>query len=391
MSNELIELAKRDKVQEKDSTQNQHGCASMHRAPVEGDGEMIHSLGKLDPQTGRVVEDNGLTTPLHRAAVNGDTGEIREIACSESLAKLTSDDETALILAVKNSQIDDFKILVEETKRHNREHLFNATDKEGNSLLHLAALNKLIVVVNLLLEGSSSDIIQIDSKNNQGQTALDICKANSQDSVSNEIGSILERAAARQQTAPVSELPTDSTSGFWIPIETKNVILMVVGMIATAFFAATCDLPNSFVKGNHPQGQKFDAKDVISGKLPTVVYLMIFNSAGFMTAMAAIIILVWPLQLRTILLFLVICICVVYVMLVDEVTPKSSVSFGKFSISSMALIWSLVAALSLSGISVLSMRGKYTSSLWRFIVWLSMKRANCWSNNTLGDLEASSI
>ena len=146
MSNELIELAKKDKVQEKDSTQNQHGCASMHRVPVEGDGEMIHCLGKLDPQTGRVVEDNRLTTPLHRAAVNGDTGEIREIACSESLAKLTSDDETALILAVKNSQIDDFKILVEEAKRHNREHLFNATDKEGNSLLHLAALNKLIVV-----------------------------------------------------------------------------------------------------------------------------------------------------------------------------------------------------------------------------------------------------
>lgn len=109
--------------------------------------------------------------------------------------------------------------------------------------------------MNLLLEGSSSDIIQIDSKNNQGQTALDICKANSQDSVSNEIGSILERAAARQQTAPVSELPIDTTSGFWIPIETKNVILMVLGMIATAFFAATCDLPNSFVKGNHPQGK----------------------------------------------------------------------------------------------------------------------------------------
>ncbi|KAK9178497.1 hypothetical protein WN943_027688 [Citrus x changshan-huyou] len=391
MSNELIELAKKDKVQEKDSTQNQNGCTSMHRAPVEGDGEMIHCLGKLDPQTGSVVEVNGLTTPLHRAAVNGDTGMLREIACSESLAKLTSDAETALILAVKSSQIDAFKILVEETKRHNREHLFNATDKEGNSLLHLAALNKLIVIVNLLLEGSSSHIIQIDSKNNQGQTALDICKANSQDSVSNEIGSILERAAARKQTAPVSELPIDTTSGFWIPIETKNVILMVLGMIATAFFAATCDLPNSFVKGNHPQGQKFDAKDVISGKLPTVVYLMIFNSAGFMTAMAAIIILVWRLKLRTILLSFVICICVVYVMLVDEVTPKFSVSVGKFSISSMALMWSLVAALSLSGISVLSLWGKYTSSLWRFIVWLSMKRANCWSNNTLGDLEASSI
>ncbi|KAH9647869.1 ANK REP REGION domain-containing protein [Citrus sinensis] len=331
MSNELIELAKKDNIQEND------GCTEMHRGPVEGDGEVVHFLGKLDPESRPVVEDNGLMTPLHRAAVNGDAGVITEIASSESLAKLTSNDETALILAVKNSQIDAFKILMKETKRHNLEHLFNATDKEGNSILHLAALNKLIVIVNLLLESSYSHKIQINSKNNQGQTALDICNANSQDSVSKEIGSILERAAAQQQS------------------------------------------------------EKFDAKDVISGKLPAVVYLMVFNSAVFITTMAAITILVWPLQLRTILLFLVICTCVVYVMFVDEVTPEFSVSVGKFSVSSIALMWSLVAALCLSGISILSMRGKYTSSLWRFIVWLSMKKANWWSNNTVEDLEASSI
>ncbi|KAH9647864.1 hypothetical protein KPL70_025359 [Citrus sinensis] len=368
MSNELIELAKKDRIQ------NQHGCTSMHRAPV---------------------EDDALTTPLHRAAVNGDTGVITEIVCSESLAKLTSNDETALILAVKNSQIDAFKILMEETKKHNLERLFTTTDKEGNSLLHLAAQNKLTSIVNLLLESSYSHIIQINSKNNEGQTALDICNANSQDDVSKEICSILERAAARQQSARDPEQISDPTSGSWnftrFPIETRNVILMVLGMIATAFFTAACNFPNGFVKGNHPQGQKFDAKDVISGNLPTVVYLMVFSSAGFMTAMAAITVLVWALQLRSILLFLVICICVVYVMLVDEVTPKFSVSVGKFSISSIALMWSLVAALSLTGISILSMREKCTSSLWRFIVWLSMKRANWWGSNTVEDSEASSI
>ena len=140
MSNELIELTKKDNIQEKD------GCTAMHKALVEGDGEVVHFLGKLDLESRPVVEDNGLMTPLHRAAVDGDGGVITEIASSESLAKLTSNDETALILAVKNSQIDAFKILMEETKRHNLEHLFSATDKEGNSILHLAALNKLIVV-----------------------------------------------------------------------------------------------------------------------------------------------------------------------------------------------------------------------------------------------------
>ncbi|ESR34812.1 hypothetical protein CICLE_v10005633mg [Citrus x clementina] len=253
MSNELIELAKKDNIQEND------GCTEMHRGPVEGDGEVVHFLGKLDPESRPVVEDNGLMTPLHRAAVNGDAGVITEIASSESLAKLTSNDETALILAVKNSQIDAFKILMKETKRHNLEHLFNATDKEGNSILHLAALNKLIVIVNLLLESSYSHKIQINSKNNQGQTALDICNANSQDSVSKEIGSILERAAAQQQSTHFSELPTNTTSGSWnftlFPIETRNVILMVLGMIATAFFTAAYDLPNGFVKGNHPQAK----------------------------------------------------------------------------------------------------------------------------------------
>ena len=113
--------------------------------------------------------------------------------------------------------------------------------------------------MNLLLESSYSHIIQINSKNNEGQTALDICNANSQDDVSKEIGSILERAAARQQSARDPEQISDPTSGSWnftrFPIETRNGILTVLGMIATAFFTAACDFPNGFVKGNHPQGK----------------------------------------------------------------------------------------------------------------------------------------
>ena len=125
-----------------------------------------------------------------------------------------------------------------------------------------------------------------------------------------------------------------------------------------------------------------DEDDVLS-KLPTVVYIMIFNSAGFLTTMFAIVLLVWPLHLRTFMLFLVICTAIVYILLADEIIPKFYVKVGKSSISSNGLVWSLVLALILFGMSVLSM-GKFTLSFWRFIC-LRRNRTNP-RGNSLEDL-----
>lgn len=85
--------------------------------------------------------------------MEGSSDVIRALVsiCPESLEKLTSNGETALHLAVKKSRSDAFQALVDEAKSHRKEHLFTWKDKEGNTVLHLATLNKLKQVSSLSL------------------------------------------------------------------------------------------------------------------------------------------------------------------------------------------------------------------------------------------------
>ncbi|KAH9678574.1 ANK REP REGION domain-containing protein [Citrus sinensis] len=357
------------------SIKNQRGETTMHLLSTDGDAETVRIFGEINRELCLEV-DNSSMIPLHRAALDGNSDVIRALVsiCPESLEKLTSNGETALHLAVKKSRSDAFEALVDEAKNHRKEHLFTWKDKEGNTVLHLATLNKLKQIVELLIRENSNRriMIRINTVNKEGQTTLQLCNANSQDSAFKEIGWIIQRAIAQQSP----QLPADGAANSsrnqtrW-PMQTRNVLLMVVVTIAAAFFMCLQFAKEDYlaVKTLHA-----DEDDVLS-KLPTVVYIMIFNSAGFLTTMFAIVLLVWPLHLRTFVLFLVICTAIVYILLVDEIIPKFYVKVGKSSILSNGLVWSLVLALILFGMSILSM-GKFTLSFWRFIIRLWMNRTN---------------
>ncbi|KAH9678576.1 ANK REP REGION domain-containing protein [Citrus sinensis] len=362
------------------SIKNQRGETTMHLLSTDGDAETVRIFGEINRELCLEV-DNSSMIPLHRAALDGNSDVIRALVsiCPESLEKLTSNGETALHLAVKKSRSDAFEALVDEAKNHRKEHLFTWKDKEGNTVLHLATLNKLKQIVELLIRENSNRriMIRINTVNKEGQTTLQLCNANSQDSAFKEIGWIIQRAIAQQSP----QLPADGAANSsrnqtrW-PMQTRNVLLMVVVTIAAAFFMVACHLPDSLVREDTLAVKTLHAdEDDVLSKLPTVVYIMIFNSAGFLTTMFAIVLLVWPLHLRTFVLFLVICTAIVYILLVDEIIPKFYVKVGKSSILSNGLVWSLVLALILFGMSILSM-GKFTLSFWRFIIRLWMNRTN---------------
>lgn len=377
---------------------NQHDQTARYIVSERGDVEMVQFLGEQDPES-CLVDDNLSTIPLYRAAMNGQSVDvIRALVsiCPESLEKLTSNQDTALHLAVKNSHLEAFQVLVNETRIHNKEHIFNWKNEDGNTVLHLATLNKSIEIVKVLALGSSNSspiMKRVNTMNKQGLTALEVCKANYEDSVFKEIGLILQEASARFPVQQSPQSPVGTMNIFtwnnlarW-PIEKRNLLLMIVGTIAAVFFTVICNLPAPFLKEYYLAGKTLHVKDVISGGLPTIFYLMVFNSAGFMTTMAAIVVLGWPLNLRTIMLFLVTCVCMVYVIIVDELMPKFFVRVGKSSISSIALMWSLVLALIFFGISILSLR-KYTPTLCWFIHWLWTKRTIYRSNTLHQDLNA---
>ncbi|KAL5745893.1 hypothetical protein ACOSP7_027039 [Xanthoceras sorbifolium] len=346
------------------TTANQDGDIAMHLVSAKGDGEMVEFLGKLNP--GSCLAENKYTMiPLHVAVVKGHSVVIRKLVslCPESLKKVTSKQDTVFHLALKNSQSGVFQVLVEEARKLNQGHLLNNKDDEGNTVLHIAAFKRLTAIMKLLLlESSSSHIkMEVNSRNERGLTALDMC-GNAQDTASKEISLMLQKAAEDEicSLEPL-QLPRVRNKALirW-PVETRNVLLVVLVMIAAAAFTVTCNLPDALRAQIYHSGLTLHAtaNDVISGRLPTVVYLMVFNSAGFMTSMAVISYLIWPLPLRSILLFVVVCTCIVYIILVNKITPKFSVIVGNFSFSSITLVWSSALAFIVFGVTMIDM-GKY--------------------------------
>ncbi|KAJ0099176.1 hypothetical protein Patl1_20737 [Pistacia atlantica] len=287
-----------------------------------GSFHVAEGLAKLWPQIASIKSDEDGYTAMHH-----------------SLETLTSNQETVLHLAAKNPKCDAFEVLLDEIKNFNLKDVLNSKDENGDTVLHIATVNKSVKTVKLLVrECSNGNASLLSCRNNKGQTALDVCPSDSKDKNHKKIFKILKDTAAAHDQELCSP---DRSAKLWM------------------------------------------AKDVIFGRLPTVFYLMVFNSAGFMTTMFIIVILIWPLLFRSILIFVVICTCIVYVMLVDKITPKLSVRIGISSISGIALLWSLAIVFTLSGVAILCL-AKYSllcfCRLGQLFLW--MRRSSYRSNNS---------
>ncbi|KAK3217643.1 hypothetical protein Dsin_011613 [Dipteronia sinensis] len=124
------------------------GCTTFLRlACVKGDVEMVRTLVGLDSQL-CLWEDKFSMIPLQTAVLHGHSVVIRELvfACPESLEKMTFLNETVFHLAAKNYQSDAFQVLLEETKKLNKQHLLEEEDHQGNTVLHITVSNQLIRV-----------------------------------------------------------------------------------------------------------------------------------------------------------------------------------------------------------------------------------------------------
>ncbi|KAF5936492.1 hypothetical protein HYC85_027621 [Camellia sinensis] len=87
------------------------------------------------------VKGRGSFTPLHYVAEKGDIDLLAEflLACPESIMDRTIRDETALHIAVKNSKLQAFKVLLGWLRRIRKHHrVLGWKDDEGNTLLHIA-------------------------------------------------------------------------------------------------------------------------------------------------------------------------------------------------------------------------------------------------------------
>ncbi|KAJ8772319.1 hypothetical protein K2173_027496 [Erythroxylum novogranatense] len=330
------------------SAKNQDGYTAMHLASFRGCVREIKVLAELGSQV-CLVEDNESMIPLHIVSMRGNEEAIRVLvdACPESLQRLTHQHETALHLALKGDQ-------------------------------HWTAFQ----VVNLLLPDNcpSPRVLSVNSLNKNGQTALDVYYQNPHNVTPREIQieRILRQAGAtegrflrlpeKQPEASRRALNQPRPRSFrrrlllwpW-QLETRNMLLVVLIMIVGTSFTVICNLPRGLDEEKATK-TTFYFIGVISGQLPTIFYLMFFNTVGVFSSILIMGILLLSLPLGAVLLLVVSTMFVVYVLIMDKTLPKFDVKIGSSNISSSRFVWLSAVTFIFSGALVFT-ASKYV--FWR--------------------------
>ncbi|KAI8028781.1 Ankyrin repeat-containing protein BDA1 [Camellia lanceoleosa] len=349
---------------------NSDGFSPMHVASANGHVEIVQVLADFDSKL-CLVEDIEDRVPLHVAAMKGKGDAVRALvhACPESLRKLTCRGETALHVALKNHQTGAFIVLLEEIQKWKHEDLLNWKDIEGNTVLHIVTSRKLIQILELLLSlnlNSTNGTVMVDvnSINGRGYTPLDLhYETTANDMLAREIRIVLHDAgavegrslnhltAAAQPPPPQPSPPSTAESQLpqkLLPVKIRNSLLTVLIMAATFAFTSS-NPPNYFnlqvvsdVK--HPPPGLTLSSLVLGSKSNNqyrgIFYYMMFNIAGFLASMCAILVLVRPLPHSSVVSFVMVTMFIAYLLVVDKIMPSFSVILlGSLEISSTPLVW----------------------------------------------------
>ncbi|XP_057474280.1 ankyrin repeat-containing protein At2g01680-like [Actinidia eriantha] len=335
----------------------QNGYSPMHFSCENGLITMVKELTKVDPELCR-LKDNHSRTPLHVAVMKGNEEAIRVIvtACPESLKMLTCIRETALHLALNHNQCGSFEVLMEEIQKHKQEDLLNWKDHEGNTVFHISTSKKQVQILELLVHPTNGPLVEVNARNRQGFTALDLHYQNYSDRVDRDISRLLHKAGAKQGYVlysyggqPILEPPPKFTemmveSISWV---TKSILLAVLIFIAGAAYACLFNLPNIYHLEDHVKFTMLSVDDLTSAyqRLPNVFYFMVFNTVTFTGSMIMILantwslVSKWSLCFRAVPLFITGTMSMSYALVAMQIMPKFWVAIGTYKISSFWLMW----------------------------------------------------
>ncbi|KAF9608159.1 hypothetical protein IFM89_007545 [Coptis chinensis] len=148
------------------------GQTALHYATVVNSLTMIRFLLKRDTSAVYILDHNGLS-PVLIAAHSGTASAVKAILkfCPDAIELLNRDGRNVLHLAVESNTCTVVRNLL---KRPEIQDLVNEADREGNSPLHLATKNH---HYRILKELTRTKSIDLNAKNKEGFTALDICAA----------------------------------------------------------------------------------------------------------------------------------------------------------------------------------------------------------------------
>ncbi|PRQ18383.1 putative ankyrin repeat-containing domain, PGG domain-containing protein [Rosa chinensis] len=237
--------------------QNPEGFSAMHLALKQGKTQTLLFLLSIYRDLVRVKGREGKTL-LHCAAEIGNFDLLAEFlaASPESIIDLTIRKETALHIAAKNDKLEALEVLMGWLHHVAMDMILQWTDDEGNT------------VVRLLIKR-----VDINAKNLEGLTAMDISDRQGMLNNNTEIRSLLlQRGALTASSLP--KLPTlanflrteMSLLERWVMCsyltksclsnENRNNLLVVAVLIATATFQAVLSPPAGMQIFSTPFGRK---------------------------------------------------------------------------------------------------------------------------------------
>ncbi|KAK8602134.1 hypothetical protein V6N13_058212 [Hibiscus sabdariffa] len=312
-----------------------HNSSPLHLASAKGYLKVAKSLLQVDPDMCLVCDIDG-SNPLHIAAMKGHLGLLRELVQARPWAArvLMEQGETILHACVRCNQLEALKLLVGRVSDHD---FVNCQNHDGNTILHLAIAAKQTETINFLI---SSTTIDVNCKNEDGFTALDLLPQNQRDMKEKEIAESLERMeATRAKDKPLSNtqlkairtkilmstwdqpnaiskpkkrkdgnrLVNSNRNADWLERK-RNILMLVASLLAAMAFQAGVNPPSGVWQDNGPSGfssTESNGKNhtaglsVLADNYPRgYTKFLIWNTTGFLASLSIILLLISGLPLR---------------------------------------------------------------------------------------------
>ncbi|XP_058215535.1 ankyrin repeat-containing protein At5g02620-like [Rhododendron vialii] len=172
--------------------------AALHVASAKGHIKIVKALVKVSPEM-CLARDRDGNYPLHVAAIKGQVKVLKELVrTSPHRAQVKVEQgDTVLHLCVKYYQFPCLVLLLDMIPNPE---FVNDVDSGGNTILHLAVFEKRLEMIKHVLSSGKMDV---NAKNNSGQTALDIHLRSRGNPTGSEIQEILLNAGAKRSAQTI--------------------------------------------------------------------------------------------------------------------------------------------------------------------------------------------